>query len=157
MKIICAGYPKTGSKSCSAALRILGYKVADWLETAEYLGGTWIVGITGRVPILWGPSRSDWLTVRKFGIPESLTIWTRKLKSRRFLTNMMNLGLMLTKIRPGIFYGKNFTKQVQKTRKLFWLCEILMKNGGKVGVNFWFRKYDLQPVSYRFLSSLGFL
>ena len=41
MKIICAGYPKTGSKSCSGALRILGFKVADWLETAEFLGETW--------------------------------------------------------------------------------------------------------------------
>ena len=41
MKIICAGYPKTGSKSCSGALRVLGFKVADWLETAEYLGSTW--------------------------------------------------------------------------------------------------------------------
>ena len=37
MEIICAGYPKTGSKSCSAALRILGYNVADYIETAEYL------------------------------------------------------------------------------------------------------------------------
>ena len=33
MKFICAGYPKTGSKSCSSALRKLGYKVADILET----------------------------------------------------------------------------------------------------------------------------
>ena len=45
MKIICAGYPKTGSKSCSGALRVLGFKVADWLETAEFLGSTWRVGI----------------------------------------------------------------------------------------------------------------
>lgn len=60
MEIICAGYPKvgfklmlpfdwpsarankkretqfkTGSKSCSAALRVLGYNVADYLETCE--------------------------------------------------------------------------------------------------------------------------
>ena len=26
---------KTGSKSCSAALRVLGYNVADYLETCE--------------------------------------------------------------------------------------------------------------------------
>ena len=26
---------KTGSKSCSAALRVLGYNVADYLETTE--------------------------------------------------------------------------------------------------------------------------
>ena len=33
MKLICAGFPKTGSKSCSTALRKLGYTVADILET----------------------------------------------------------------------------------------------------------------------------
>ena len=37
MKIICAGYPKTGSKTCSNALRQLGYNVADYMETVEYL------------------------------------------------------------------------------------------------------------------------
>ena len=41
MKIICAGFPKTASKSCSSALRELGYKVADSLETAEFLSGIW--------------------------------------------------------------------------------------------------------------------
>ena len=35
MKFICAGYPKTGSKSASVALRELGYNVADALETIE--------------------------------------------------------------------------------------------------------------------------
>ena len=33
MEIICAGYPKTGTKSCTAALRTLGYNVADYPET----------------------------------------------------------------------------------------------------------------------------
>ena len=37
MKVICAGFPKTGSKSCSTALRLLGYNVADYMETAEFL------------------------------------------------------------------------------------------------------------------------
>ena len=41
MKIICAGFPKTGSKSCSAALRCLGYKVADYMETLEFLSDVW--------------------------------------------------------------------------------------------------------------------
>ena len=41
MDIICAGFPKTGSKSCSAALRTLGYNVADYPETLEFLGETW--------------------------------------------------------------------------------------------------------------------
>lgn len=34
MKLICAGFPKTGSKSCSSALRKLGYTVADIIDTA---------------------------------------------------------------------------------------------------------------------------
>ena len=33
MKLICAGFPKTGSKSCSTALRKLGFTVADIIET----------------------------------------------------------------------------------------------------------------------------
>ena len=32
MKFVCAGFPKTGSKSASAALRMLGYNVADYIE-----------------------------------------------------------------------------------------------------------------------------
>jgi len=41
MEIICAGYWKTGTKSCSAALRKLGYKVADYVDTANDLGDVW--------------------------------------------------------------------------------------------------------------------
>ena len=41
MEIICAGYPKTASKSCSSALRILGYHVADYFETAVDLSREW--------------------------------------------------------------------------------------------------------------------
>ena len=41
MEIICAGYPKTASKSCSSALRTLGYRVADYFETAEDLSREW--------------------------------------------------------------------------------------------------------------------
>ena len=37
MEIICAGFPKTASKSCSKALRKLGYNVADYIETASFL------------------------------------------------------------------------------------------------------------------------
>jgi len=51
MKIICAGYPKTGSKSCSSALRILGFKVADYMETLEFLSHTWADHINGKIPI----------------------------------------------------------------------------------------------------------
>ena len=43
MKLLCVGYPKTGSKSCSSALRQLGYKVADFVETLEFLSIVWLV------------------------------------------------------------------------------------------------------------------
>lgn len=38
MKIICAGYPKTGTKSICAALRILGYNVFDFEEQIWLIG-----------------------------------------------------------------------------------------------------------------------
>jgi len=37
MEIICAGFPKTATKSCSAALRELGYNVADMRENFLHL------------------------------------------------------------------------------------------------------------------------
>ena len=48
MEIICAGYPKTGTKSCTAALRTLGYNVADYPETLEFLGETWLEFMNGK-------------------------------------------------------------------------------------------------------------
>ncbi|KXJ23760.1 hypothetical protein AC249_AIPGENE4440 [Exaiptasia diaphana] len=36
MKIICAGLPKTGTKSLAAALKILGFTVHDYEEHMEY-------------------------------------------------------------------------------------------------------------------------
>jgi len=38
MKIICSGYQKTGTKSLTAALRLLGYKVFDFEEQFFFLG-----------------------------------------------------------------------------------------------------------------------
>lgn len=51
MEIICAGYPKTGSKSCTAALRTLGYNVADYPETLEFLGETWLEFMNGKTDV----------------------------------------------------------------------------------------------------------
>ena len=51
MKLICAGVGKTGSKTCSAALRELGYSVGDSLETIESLGPIWVEYIEGKVTI----------------------------------------------------------------------------------------------------------
>ena len=42
MEIICAGFPKTGTKSCTSALRTLGYSVADFPETFELFGQIWL-------------------------------------------------------------------------------------------------------------------
>lgn len=51
MKIVCAGFPKTGSKSASAALRKLGYNVADFLETMQYFSHIWDDYMEGRCDI----------------------------------------------------------------------------------------------------------
>ena len=51
MEIICAGYPKTGSKSCSSALRELGYMVADYAETGAYLSYEWTDFVNGKIGI----------------------------------------------------------------------------------------------------------
>ena len=51
MKVICAGYPKTGSKSCSTALRELGFNVADLMETMEFLSADWRDYIRGDIAI----------------------------------------------------------------------------------------------------------
>ena len=51
MEIVCAGYPKTASKSCSNALRVLGYNVADWVETAGFLSNEWLDFIDGKTSI----------------------------------------------------------------------------------------------------------
>lgn len=51
MKLLCVGYWKTGSKSCSSALRQLGYNVADYMETAEFLSFIWRDFIEGKATI----------------------------------------------------------------------------------------------------------
>ena len=51
MKLVCAGYPKTGSKSCSTALRTLGYKVADVIEQVEFLTPKWYHYLSGQCSI----------------------------------------------------------------------------------------------------------
>ena len=48
MKFVCAGFPKTGSKSASAALEILGVRVADYIETTEFLTKEWLQFMEGR-------------------------------------------------------------------------------------------------------------
>ncbi|CAK8686999.1 unnamed protein product [Clavelina lepadiformis] len=42
MKVICAGYSKTGTKSMQAALTELGYNVYDYMENFAYLYDDWM-------------------------------------------------------------------------------------------------------------------
>ena len=42
MKVICAGFGKTGTKSVQAALKELGYNVYDYMENFEYLYEDWM-------------------------------------------------------------------------------------------------------------------
>ena len=49
--IINAGMPKTASKSCSAAMEMLGYKVADIVETATLLLDVWLDYYDGNATI----------------------------------------------------------------------------------------------------------
>ena len=51
MEIICAGFPKTGTKSCSSALRKLGYNVADTMENIQFLMAIWRDYVTGQCSI----------------------------------------------------------------------------------------------------------
>ena len=49
MKIICAGFPKTGTKSMANALRILGYEVHDFEEHLHFHLEDYINFFEGRV------------------------------------------------------------------------------------------------------------
>jgi len=51
MKIICAGFQKTGTKSLSRALEMLGYKVYDAAETYVYMRQTWLDFFAGKITI----------------------------------------------------------------------------------------------------------
>ncbi|CAK8693210.1 unnamed protein product [Clavelina lepadiformis] len=42
MKVICAGFSKTGTKTMQAALKELGYNVYDFMENYKYLGNDWM-------------------------------------------------------------------------------------------------------------------
>ena len=41
MKVIYAGFPKTGTKTINAALTELGFKCYDYIENYVYLGDEW--------------------------------------------------------------------------------------------------------------------
>ena len=52
MKFICAGQWKTATKSASSALRILGYRVADFMDTFNTsLSVVWLDYLDGKIGI----------------------------------------------------------------------------------------------------------
>jgi len=51
LKIICCGRWKTASKSCSGALRILGYNPCDYMHSMSEFSQVWLDFINGKVPI----------------------------------------------------------------------------------------------------------
>jgi len=59
MKVICAGLPKTGTKSLAAALRLLDYNVYDFPEQASYCMKEFIEALNV------GISEEDWREVLK--------------------------------------------------------------------------------------------
>ncbi|XP_039257798.1 uncharacterized protein LOC120334362 [Styela clava] len=42
MKVISAGFPKTGTKTMTVALQILGFNVYDYMENTTILGNDWV-------------------------------------------------------------------------------------------------------------------
>jgi hypothetical protein len=51
VKIICAGFQKTGTKSLSRALEYLGYNVYDAGEVYMYMRNTWMDFFKGKITI----------------------------------------------------------------------------------------------------------
>ena len=107
MEIICAGFPKTGSKSCSSALRELGYNVADFAETGAYLTYQWTDFIDGKIQI-------------EEVIEKGLPIFETEFYSKSFKfvitlskMNTKNTDSKLIRICHQIFYGKIFTMPLQ--------------------------------------------
>merc|ERR1711970_981246 len=51
MKIICCGQWKTATKSCTAALKILGHNPSDYMDTMTHLAPIWLKYFDGKATI----------------------------------------------------------------------------------------------------------
>jgi len=51
MKLICCGQWKTATKSCTAALKILGYNPSDYMDTMTHLSPIWLKYFDGKATI----------------------------------------------------------------------------------------------------------
>ena len=77
MKVICAGLPKTGTKSLAAALRLLDYNVYDFPEQASYCMKEFIEALNV------GLSEEDWREVLK-GVERFREVLKRKTEFTRY-------------------------------------------------------------------------
>lgn len=90
MKIICAGYWKTGTKSLAQALKILGYKVYDYDDQYFELGDLWDKFFNGTVTdeeiysslkdidvLIDGPTMAFWEEIYKV-FPDAKVILTTR-------------------------------------------------------------------------------
>lgn len=111
MKIICAGYWKTGTKSLAEALRILGYKVYDYDDQFFDLGQLWDKFYDGTVTneeiyatlkdidvLIDGPVIAFWEEIHKV-FPDAKVILTTRdedswYKSHQTMHDNVNLTLL---------------------------------------------------------------
>ena len=112
MKIICAGYNRTGTKSCSRALEILGYKVADLYETAEYLRFVkkWLIKVYFSLSDVW------------------LDFLNGKVKIEKVISEYKIHGFDVNQDLPGNIYWKDLYKASPQGTKVI----LTVRDSGKV-------------------------
>ena len=120
MEIICAGYWKTGSKSSTAALRQLGFSVADAIETNLFLTEVWLDFIEekGSIDAVIDCYKKNGFQANQVGFSTNLHFSSSKKYPNEIFRTIQE-----------IFYGKTFTKPLP-TLRLFLLYVIMMRSGG---------------------------
>ena len=135
MEIICAGYWKTGSKSSTAALRQLGFSVADAIETNLFLTEVWLDFLEekGSIDSVIDCYKKNGFQANQVGFSTYFKIYLKnhQVKNLHNLcgTLQKNTQMRFFRTIQEIFYGKTFTKPLP-TLRLFLLYVIMMRSGG---------------------------
>ena len=116
MKIICAGFPKTGTKSMAAALRELGYSVNDFPEHLH--GGLFFCQsnlVVKKLKMIWSCSHQ----VSPLTLPSSMarSLWRRWCHSTRTWTPWLT--------NPLVIFGRFSFNYFQMQRWLFGLVALM--------------------------------
>ncbi|CAG5078412.1 Oidioi.mRNA.OKI2018_I69.PAR.g8978.t1.cds [Oikopleura dioica] len=129
MKVICVGFPKTGSKTLSACLNHFGYKVADLMENVE-MNKTWLRIMERKIPfsrILREYKKRGYNANQD--VPSTL-YW------REFVTHCPKAKVILTVRDSGEQWFESRLRWVRSLRKYsiggifpFWLLLFLMSFG----------------------------